>query len=189
MWVVQGTAFAGGRDMRREALLVSLLLLGCNAGLLDARADADIDAVEAQLKRQFVVASCPGSATYSPTCGLVSSYTVTPAFLAKFKASQCAGSPDDACDALLAKRQQAWVHERYFAADWEGISCDSHARSCELRLLRSHDARLNADAIATYQAIEERRQSAHAAEGNGAAFRIMRGFSAAVSAWAFASRR
>jgi hypothetical protein len=183
---VAGTPLAWARIMRQAIFAPFLgLLLGCNAGIINARAHDDTDAVRSRLEHEFIVASCPDPATFGITCGLVSTYTNTPEFWIKFKASQCNELEDDACAALLAQRQIDWERQRYFAAAWNDIVCDRHEPSCERRLLRAHDIRLNASAASEYQTIADRRQSEHDADNNAVALRLLRGFSAFASTRAF----
>ena len=145
-------------------MLVGALLLGCNAGVIDARADEDIAAVQSRITNEVIRPTCPNPDAYGPTCGLVLSYTQTPAFMAKFKATHCGALDDDACDALLARQQDAWLRGRYVSADWDVIQCDTHELDCELRLLQSHDARVRASAARDEEAVESRRAAEHDAD-------------------------
>jgi hypothetical protein len=85
--------------------------LGCNAGLIDDRANQEIDMVHWRANRHYIAPSCSSPAAFGPGCGLVAVYTATPDFQAKFKDKVCAGVDDVACNALLAKRRDEWLHQ------------------------------------------------------------------------------
>ncbi|CAN5920068.1 hypothetical protein BH11MYX4_BH11MYX4_05260 [soil metagenome] len=74
-------------------------------------------------------------------------------FRDRFREQRCAGKDPSTCDALLSTAVDAWLEQRYFAADWKAVArtCEEQPGSCdapssyELLLLRSHDHFLRAD--------------------------------------------
>lgn len=125
-------------------------LSGC--GHVDDRVEKETTvtprAAERETALQIVYATCADGQLYAPSCGLVTRYTATDEFRARFHQTRCDGLTDDACDRLFASTIDRWIASRYESADVGRIAqlCDAHPDRCadkvayEEMLLDSHNA-------------------------------------------------
>ncbi len=160
--------------MRLYVLLpvVTLSVVGCNAGVIDDRADQEIEMVHWRANRDAIAPSCADGSAYGPSCGLLSDYTASADFQTKFAQKRCTALEADACGALLARSRDEWLRDRYFAADLVAVErqCEARAGLCEdpkaheLLLLQSHDAMVSSGAAREENEINEERAAEHAAD-------------------------
>lgn len=143
------------------------LLAGCyDRTAIDDRANARIDAVRAEQAHRFVYASCPADGSSDGSCGLILVHASSEAFRDKFREKKCSALADAACEALYQRTLDAWIQQRYYAADWEGVArtCDANPGRCddlrayEIMLARSHNVRIQNELVNAENQIESARR-------------------------------
>ncbi|NOU28530.1 MAG: hypothetical protein HOO96_11550 [Polyangiaceae bacterium] len=143
------------------------LLAGCyDRNAIDDRANARIDAVRSEQAHRFVYAACPADGSSDGSCGLILVHASTDAFRDKFREKKCASRTDADCEALYQRTLDAWIQQRYYAADWEGVArtCDANPGRCddlrayEIMLARSHNVRIQNELVHAENEIESTRR-------------------------------
>lgn len=147
--------------------LGAALLTGCyDRNAIDDRANARIDAVRSEQAHRFVYASCPADGSSDGSCGLILVHASTDAFREKFREKKCSALADADCEALYQHTLDAWIQQRYYAADWQGVArtCDANPGRCddlrvyEVMLARSHNLRIQNELVQVENDIENARR-------------------------------
>ena len=168
------------RSLRSAALaFVVLLLGGCGANYND-RAETKLAEVRAKAWDDFMYPTCavqvPGTAE-GKGCGLFLERASQEDYRARFRDQGCKQKTDAECQEYFQRMLDAVLAQRYHRADFVGVkrTCDATPKLCdgpfayELRLLESHNERVQIELTSAEARIESERSEAAASHGSAEA--------------------
>lgn len=174
-----GTTVAETEDMmlscfvRRATVAFGMLLLGgCGANYND-RAETKLAEARAKAWDDVVYPMCAAQVPGAPEgkgCGLFLERAASEEYRVRFRDRGCKEKTAEACQEYFQQMLDAVLAQRYHRADFAGVKrlCDSKPTACEgpyayeLRLLESHNARVELELTSAEARIESERSEAAA---------------------------
>lgn len=149
-----------------------LSLAGCHAGAIDDRAEKQLSEARATAELRVSYATCADGRPFGPNCGYLLAHVNTPEFRERFRDKVCTGHSNEDCQARFERSIDAWLAQRYWAADQRAValSCDANPASCnepvayERMLLDSHNSHVRANLVQDEISIEAERRARHAVD-------------------------
>lgn len=138
---------------------------------IDARADAEIASLHAEMQSQMVTPACRDGAPLRARCGLFLRYAATPEAQERFQQQECASRTEAACEAHRQRTVHENLQRRYALARFRDVDawCGAQVPQCasdayELQLIASHNAEVRSRAERRETYVEARREDEKAAD-------------------------